>query len=65
MPYVSTTRQRSSAERLSAPAKTMNSNAVPLYAVEEPGEWRMEVYDDVVVYVDFYEGFAEISFLVE
>jgi hypothetical protein len=43
----------------------MNSNAVPLYAVEEPGEWRMEVYDDVVVYVDFYEGFAEISFLVE
>jgi len=37
----------------------------PLYTVEDYGEWRMEVYDDVVVYVDFYEGFAEISFLVE
>jgi len=42
----------------------MSRNAVPLYAVEEPGEWRMEVYDDgVILTVDFYEGFAEIAFI--
>jgi hypothetical protein len=34
----------------------------PLYVVEEFGEWRMEVYD-VIVSIDYYEGFAEIAFI--
>ena len=36
----------------------------PLYVVEELGEWRMEVYDDMIVFVDYYEGFAEITFKI-
>ncbi len=35
----------------------------PLYVVEEPGEWRMEVYDDMIVSIDYYEGLAEIVLL--
>jgi hypothetical protein len=35
----------------------------PIYVVEEPGEWRMEVYDSFILTVDYYEGFAEISFV--
>jgi hypothetical protein len=36
----------------------------PLYIVEEPGEWRMEVYDDgSIISIDCYEGFAEIEFV--
>jgi hypothetical protein len=39
-------------------------NMEPLYVVEEPGEWRMEVYDDGVIFtVDYYESFAEIVFI--
>ena len=39
-------------------------NMTPLYVVEEPGEWRMKVYDDGVIFtVDYYEGFAEIAFV--
>ena len=34
----------------------------PLYTVEEPGEWRMEVYPDFIMTIDYYEGFAEIVF---
>jgi hypothetical protein len=34
----------------------------PLYIVENYGEWRMEVYEDYVLSVDYYEGFAEIVF---
>jgi len=34
----------------------------PLYVVEEPGEWKMEVHDDYVLSIDYYEGFAEIVF---
>jgi len=34
----------------------------PLYTVEEYGEWRMEVYGDMIVFTDYYEGFAEITF---
>jgi len=37
----------------------------PLFTVEDYGEWRMEVYDEYVITVDYYEGFAEISFSVE
>ena len=37
----------------------------PLYVVEEPGEWRMEVYEDRIISVDYYEGFAEVSLNVE
>jgi hypothetical protein len=37
----------------------------PLYTVEDYGEWRMEVYPDFIMTVDYYEGFAEISFSVE
>ncbi len=38
--------------------------SAPLYVVEEPGEWMFAVYDDgVVVSVDYYEGFAEITFI--
>jgi len=35
----------------------------PLYVVEEPGEWRMEVFEDYIISVDYYERFAEIVFL--
>ena len=39
---------------------------MPLYTVEDYGEWMFTVYDDgVVVSVDYYEGFAEIAFNVE
>jgi len=34
----------------------------PLFTVEDYGEWRMEVYDGYVLSIDYYEGFAEISF---
>jgi hypothetical protein len=34
----------------------------PLFVVEELGEWRMEVYEDFTLSVDYYEGFAEIVF---
>jgi hypothetical protein len=38
----------------------------PLYTVEVDNEWRMEFYDDgTAVFVDYYEGFAEISFFGE
>jgi len=37
----------------------------PLFTVEDYGEWRMEVYGEYVITVDYYEGFAEISFSVE
>ncbi len=37
----------------------------PLYTVEDYGEWRMEVYEDMVVTIDYYEGFAEIAFFGE
>jgi len=39
--------------------------ADPLFVVEELGEWRMEVHPDFIMTVDYYEGFAEISFSVE
>ena len=35
----------------------------PLYTVENYGEWRMEVYEDFVLSVDFFEEFAEIVFV--
>jgi len=35
----------------------------PLYTVEDYGEWRIEVYDDMIVSIDYYEGFAEIVFV--
>jgi hypothetical protein len=34
----------------------------PLYTVEEPGEWMFAVYEDFVISIDYYEGFAEIVF---
>jgi hypothetical protein len=35
----------------------------PLYVVEDYGEWALSVYEDgVVLYVDYYGGFAEIAF---
>jgi len=34
----------------------------PLFTVEDYGEWRMEVYDEYIVTVDYYEDFAEIVF---
>jgi hypothetical protein len=37
----------------------------PLFVVEEPGEWRMEVHEDFVITVDYYEGVTEITFNVE
>ncbi|MEM4439336.1 MAG: hypothetical protein QW680_12000 [Pyrobaculum sp.] len=38
----------------------------PLFVIEEPGEWRIEVYDDGSVrYVDFFEDISEIMFGVE
>jgi hypothetical protein len=37
----------------------------PLYTVEDYGEWKMEVYDDMIVSIDYYEGFAEVSLNVE
>jgi hypothetical protein len=33
--------------------------------VEDYGEWRMEVYEDYIITVDYYEGFAEIMLNVE
>ena len=39
--------------------------ADPLFVVEELGEWRMEVYPDFIMTVDYYEGFAEIMFVAE
>jgi len=35
----------------------------PLFVVEEPGEWLYAVYEDFTISVDYYEGFAEITFL--
>jgi hypothetical protein len=40
-------------------------DSLPLFTVEEPGEWRMEVYEDCIISVDYYEGFAEVSLNVE
>jgi len=37
-------------------------NKHPLFTVEEPGEWMLAVYEDFVLSVDYYEGFAEITF---
>jgi len=37
----------------------------PIYTVEDYGEWRMEVHEDFVLTVDYYEGFAEIMFVAE
>ena len=39
--------------------------SAPLYTVEVDGEWRMEVYVEYVITVDYYEEVAEISFSVE
>jgi len=33
-----------------------------IYTVEELGEWRMEVYPDFIITINYYEGFAEIVF---
>jgi hypothetical protein len=38
------------------------ADMIPLFVVEEPGEWRMEVYEDYILTIDFYEEFAEIVF---
>jgi hypothetical protein len=47
-------------------AETRGGGMMPLYTVEDYGEWMFAVYDDgVVVSVDYYEGFAEIAFNVE
>jgi hypothetical protein len=35
----------------------------PIYTVEEPDEWRMEVYSEYIITVDYYEDFAEIVFV--
>jgi len=35
----------------------------PLFTVEELCEWKMEVYDDMIISIDYYEGFAEITFI--
>ena len=35
----------------------------PIYVVEDYGEWRMEVFEDYIISVDYYERFAEIVFL--
>ena len=38
----------------------------PLFTVEDYVEWALSVYEDgVVLYVDYYEGFAEIAFNAE
>ena len=37
-------------------------NPLPLFTIEELGEWRMEVYEDFVLSVDFFEEFAETVF---
>jgi hypothetical protein len=37
----------------------------PLYVVEDYGKWILEVYEDFVATVDFYEGVVEVSFDVE
>jgi hypothetical protein len=34
----------------------------PLFTIEDYGEWRMEVFEDYVISIDYYEGFAEIVF---
>ncbi len=39
--------------------------SAPLYTVEEHGEWMFAIYDDYVITVDYYEGFAEIVFSAE
>jgi hypothetical protein len=33
---------------------------MPLYVVEELGEWRMEVHDGFILNIEYYEGLAEI-----
>ena len=33
--------------------------------MEESGEWMLAVYEDFIITVDHYEGFAEITFNVE
>jgi hypothetical protein len=37
----------------------------PLYTVEELGEWMLAVYEGYVLSIDYYEGFAEITFSIE
>jgi hypothetical protein len=37
----------------------------PLFTVEELGEWLFAVYEDFIITVDYYEGFAEVSLNVE
>ena len=44
------------------PKSSVEAAMEPLYTVEEYGEWRMEVYNEYIVTVDYYEGFAEIVF---
>jgi len=40
-------------------------NKHPLFTVEELDEWKMEVFEDYVISIDCYEGFAEIMFNIE
>jgi hypothetical protein len=34
----------------------------PLYTVEVDNEWRMDVYENYILTIDYYEEFAEIVF---
>ena len=35
----------------------------PLFVIEEPGEWQIEVYDDgAMKFIDYVEDVAEITF---
>jgi len=40
-------------------------NKHPLFTVEELDEWKMEVFEDYIISIDYYEGFAEVSLNVE
>ena len=37
----------------------------PLYVVEDYGEWMFAVYEDYIISIDYYEGFAEITFFTQ
>jgi hypothetical protein len=39
-----------------------NTYEEPLWAFEDLGEWELSVYEDHVVFIDFYEQVAEIVF---
>jgi hypothetical protein len=45
------------------PNPSADAMSVPLYIVEKYGEWRMEMHEDYMIFIDYYEEMAEIVFI--